>query len=78
MEKNRSPYNTTLNNDLVKRLKFLSVELNKRQNYLLEEAIEDLLKKYETPQDQSKKSWPGIAIFSMAFLSFAVTVDKPS
>ena len=56
MEKNRSPYNTTLDNDLVKRLKFLSVELNKRQNYLLEEAIEDLLKKYETPQDQSKKS----------------------
>jgi len=47
MEKNRSPYNTTLDNDLMKKLKFLSIELNKRQNDLLEEAIEDLLKKYE-------------------------------
>jgi len=47
MEKNRSPYNTTIDNDLIKKLKFLSVELNKRQNDLLEEAIEDLLKKYE-------------------------------
>lgn len=48
MEKNRSPYNTTLDIDLVKKLKFLSVEVNKRQNDLLEEAIEDLLKKYES------------------------------
>jgi len=47
MEKNRSPYNTTLDNDLIKKLKFLSVDLNKRQNDLLEEAIQDLLKKYE-------------------------------
>jgi len=47
MEKNRSPYNTTLDNDLIKKLKFLSVDLNKRQNDLLEEAIEDLLKKYK-------------------------------
>lgn len=47
MEKNRIPYNTTLDKDLLKRLKILSVEENKRQNDLLEEAIQDLLKKYE-------------------------------
>lgn len=50
MEKNRSPYNTTLDNDLIKKLKFLSVDLNKRQNDLLEEAIQDLLNKYESPK----------------------------
>lgn len=54
MEKNRSPYNTTIDTDLMKKLKFLSVELNKRQNDLLEEAITDLLKKYETPQPKKK------------------------
>ncbi|MDX9821835.1 MAG: ribbon-helix-helix domain-containing protein [Syntrophales bacterium] len=54
MEKKRSPYNTTLDDGLVKRLKFLSVELSKRQNDLLEEAIEDLLKKYEKPQPKKK------------------------
>jgi len=54
MEKNRNPYNTTLDNDLIKKLKFLSIELNKRQNDLLEEAIEDLLKKYEKPQPKKK------------------------
>lgn len=47
MEKNRIPYNTTLDSDLLKRLKLLSVEENKRQNDLLEEAIQELLKKYE-------------------------------
>ena len=45
---NRTPYNTTLNKDLLKKLKFLSVEKNRRQNDLLEEAIRDLLKKYKS------------------------------
>lgn len=47
MEKDRIPYNTTLNKDLLKRLKILSIEENKRQNDLLEEAIEEFLKKHE-------------------------------
>lgn len=47
MEKPRKTYNTTLRIDLIKRLKILSAETDKRQNDLLEEAIEDLLKKYE-------------------------------
>jgi predicted transcriptional regulator len=47
MEMNRKNYNTTLNSDIIKKLKILSAEMDKRQNDLLEEAIEDLLKKYE-------------------------------
>jgi hypothetical protein len=52
VEKERIPYNTTLNAALLKRLKYLAVELNKRHNELLDEAIEDILNKYgkETTQ----------------------------
>ena len=44
-KKKRVHYNTTLDAELLKQLKFLSVEENKRHNELLEEAIRDLLKK---------------------------------
>jgi ribosomal protein L13 len=44
-ERKRIHYNTTLDVELLKQLKFLSVEENKRHNELLEEAIRDLLKK---------------------------------
>jgi hypothetical protein len=47
MKPERKTYNTTLRIDLIKKLKFLSVETDKRANDLLEEALEDLLKKYE-------------------------------
>jgi predicted DNA-binding protein len=47
MKGNRKTYNTTLQSDLIKRLKILAAETDKRQNDLLEEAIQDLLKKYE-------------------------------
>ena len=50
MESNRKNYNTTLKIDLIKKLKILSAETDKRQNDLMEEAIEDLLKKYAKPQ----------------------------
>ncbi len=46
-KKERTHYNTTLDVNLLKRLKFLSVELNKRHNELIEKAIELLLDKYE-------------------------------
>ena len=39
-------YNTTLDMDLMKQLKILAAQLEKRQNDLLEEAIQDLLKKH--------------------------------
>lgn len=39
---------TTLNTDLVKKLKFLGVEVERPINSLLEEAIKDLLEKYKS------------------------------
>jgi hypothetical protein len=47
MKLERKNYNTTLRVDLIKKMKFLSVEEDACVNDLLEEAIEDLLKKYE-------------------------------
>ncbi|MBW1784853.1 MAG: ribbon-helix-helix domain-containing protein [Deltaproteobacteria bacterium] len=48
----RKMYNTTLDTDLLRKLKILAAQMDKRQNDLLEEAIQDLLKKYgEKAQD---------------------------
>jgi predicted transcriptional regulator len=43
----RKMYNTTVDADLIRKLKVLAAQVDKRQNDLLEEAIQDLLKKYE-------------------------------
>lgn len=40
-------YNTRMDEDLLKQFKILAIMESKRQNELLEEAIRDLLKKYE-------------------------------
>jgi ribosomal protein L13 len=40
-------YNTRLEKELIKEFKILAIKQEKRQNELLEEAIKDLLKKYE-------------------------------
>ncbi|MBW2205319.1 MAG: hypothetical protein JRG79_00275 [Deltaproteobacteria bacterium] len=42
----RKMYNTTLDIKLLRKFKVLAAQLDKRQNGLLEEAIQDLLKKY--------------------------------
>ena len=42
----RKSYNTTLRSDLTRHLRILAAQQGKRQNDLLEEAIQDLLKKY--------------------------------
>jgi len=42
----RKMYNTTLDAELIRQIKILAAQLEKRQNDLLEEAIKDLLKKY--------------------------------
>jgi hypothetical protein len=42
----RIPYNTTINALLLKKLKILAAEQEKRHNDILEEAIVDILKKY--------------------------------
>ena len=47
MKIERKNYNTTLRVDLIKKLKLLAVNEDVRVNDLLEEAIEDLLTKYE-------------------------------
>ena len=47
MAEQRKSYNTTLRIDLMKKLRILAAQVDKRQNDLLEEAIQDLLKKYE-------------------------------
>jgi hypothetical protein len=47
MKIERKNYNTTIRVDLIKKLKFLAVKEDVRANDLLEEAIEDLLKKYQ-------------------------------
>ena len=44
---NRKMYNTTLDVDLIRQIKILAAQQEKRQNDLLEEAIQDLLKKYD-------------------------------
>ena len=43
----RKNYTTTLRQDLIRQLKMLAVKNDVRANDLLEEAIQDLLKKYE-------------------------------
>jgi hypothetical protein len=40
-------YNATVTENLIKDFKILAIQLGKRQNELLEEAIRDILKKYE-------------------------------
>jgi hypothetical protein len=42
----RKIYNTTLDSELTEGVRILAAQLGKRQNDLLEEAIQDLLKKY--------------------------------
>jgi len=43
----RKMYNTTLDTDLIRELRVLAAQSDKRQNDLLEEAIKDLIKKYQ-------------------------------
>jgi predicted transcriptional regulator len=40
-------YNTTLDQELIVELKILAAKQGKRQNDILEEAIRDIVKKYE-------------------------------
>jgi hypothetical protein len=46
----RRSYNTTLRTDLMKGLRVRAAILERRQNDLLEEAIKDLLKKYDNQE----------------------------
>ncbi len=44
----RKMYNTTLDTNLIREIKVLAARLDKRQNDILEEAIQDLLNKYRS------------------------------
>ncbi len=48
----RKMYNTTLDVDLLREIKILAAQLDLRQNDLLEEAIQILLKKYKNQDIQ--------------------------
>ena len=52
----RKMYNTTLDVDLLRELRILAAQLDLRQNDLLEEAIQDLLKKYKNQEEQKPSS----------------------
>jgi len=43
----KATYNTRLDKELIKRFKILAIQLGLRQNELLEEAIQDVIKKHE-------------------------------
>ena len=49
----RKMYNTTLDANLIREIKVLAARLDKRQNDLLEEAIQDLLEKYKYPDKEN-------------------------
>ena len=46
-------YNTTIDADLIREIKILAARLDKRQNDILEEAIQDLLDKYKSGDDET-------------------------
>lgn len=48
----RKMYNTTLDVDLLREIKILAAQLDLRQNDLLEQAIQDLIKKYKNQDKQ--------------------------
>jgi predicted transcriptional regulator len=43
-------YNTTLESDILRKIKILAAQLEMRQNDLIEEAIRDLIEKYKHPE----------------------------
>ena len=43
----RKFYNIPLDGDLIKQIKIMAAQLDKRQNELIEEAIQDVLNKYK-------------------------------
>ena len=56
----RKMYNTTLDVDLLRDIKILAAQSDLRQNDLLEEAIQDLLKKYKNQEEQEPTLNPSI------------------
>jgi metal-responsive CopG/Arc/MetJ family transcriptional regulator len=55
----RKTFSTTLNIDLVNEIRSLAQRKTKNQNDIIEEAIQDVLKKYED-QDRLEPSFNGL------------------
>ena len=55
----RKTYTTTLNIDLITEIRSLAQQKTKNQNELIEEAIQDVLKKYED-QDKLESFFSGL------------------
>jgi len=51
---NRRMYNTTIDAELIRQIKILAAQQEKRQNDLLEEAIQDLLQKYRQKSNSTQ------------------------
>ncbi len=54
----RKMYNTTLDTNLIREIKVLAARLDKRQNDILEEAIQDLLNKYRSQDSLDVSNGP--------------------
>ncbi|HNU74977.1 MAG: hypothetical protein BWZ01_02106 [Deltaproteobacteria bacterium ADurb.BinA179] len=52
----RSQYTMRLDSDLMKRIKILAIEEGKKTNNVIEEALKDLLKKYDITASQNEGS----------------------
>ena len=52
----RSQYTMRLDSDLMKRIKILAIEEGKKTNNIIEEALNDLLKKYDITASQDEGS----------------------
>ena len=50
----RSQYTMRLDSDLMKRIKILAIEEGKKTNNVIEEALKDLLKKYDITASQNE------------------------
>ena len=50
-------YNTTLESDILRKIKILAAQLEMRQNDLIEEAIRDLIEKYKHPEFGVSNGW---------------------
>jgi hypothetical protein len=55
----RKFYNITLDCNLIEQIKIMAAQLDKRQNELIEEAIQDLLEKYKD-SDRPEPSSAGL------------------
>ncbi len=52
----RSQYTMRLDSDLMKRVKILAIEEGKKTNNIIEEALNDLLRKYDISVSQDEGS----------------------